>query len=144
MPQPPRPRANRPASSPASSQARPTPSGIIPNANKVPNTQDNNLDVASPQAVLTHGLTYAYTVSSQNYDFKGTCTTSFALTQVVKGSQVTLDSGTLATFSCAPGNIFFYYGNGQPVPNSPGAATLTGTVAFGAKKISMKLPVYID
>ena len=123
---------------------QPDRSGVIPNANKVPGTQDNNIDIAFPQAVLTHGLTYAYTVSSQNFGFKGTCTTSYALTQVVSGTETTLDSGTLASFSCAPGNIFFFFGYGHPVPDSPGAATLVGTVAFGAKKVSMKLPVFIQ
>ena len=125
------------------SAGAPDPRGIIPNANKVPNTQDDNFDIAIPQSVLTPGLQYAYTITSQNFGFKGSCTTSFALVQTAHGSTTTLDSGTIATYNCAAGDVFIYFTYGKPIPASPGPATLIGTVSFGGKAVSLKQPVFI-
>ena len=121
----------------------PDSSGVIPNANKVPGTQDSNFDIAIPQSVLTPGLNYAYTITSQVFGFKGTCTTSFALIQKVQGVETTLDSGTIASYNCAPGNVFIYFTTGKAIPASPGKATLVGTVSFGTVKISLRQPVFI-
>ncbi len=34
--------------------------------------------------------------------------------------------------------------NGRVMPNSPGAAVLTGTVVYGDRKVSVKVPMMIE
>ena len=123
---------------------QPDNAGVIPNFDKVSGTNVDNFDIAVFQAVLTHGLSYNYTVAYQVNSFKGTCETSYALTQVNgSGVTVTLDASTIYSNSCEQGQVFFYYKTGAAVPNSPGPATLTGMVKFGKKTVKLSLPVLI-
>ena len=116
------------------------PNGKVPVVNGVPGAGVDNLDIAFPQVVLVHGKSYAYLFATQNTSFSGQCTWSFTLKQ----GSTTLDSGTLQkNHSCTPGDYYAWDIIGKAVPNSPGYATLTGTVSFGGKKASMKVTVLI-
>jgi hypothetical protein len=116
------------------------PNGKVPAINGIAGAGVDNLDVAFPQAVLLHGNFYVYLFATQNTTFSGTCTSSFKLTQVQGGKTVTLDSGTLKKdFSCTPGSYYAWDAVGKAMPNSPGLATLEGTIAFGKSKVTMKV-----
>jgi hypothetical protein len=120
------------------------PNGKVPAINAVPGAGVNNADLSFPLAVLTHGAAYYVQITSQNTTGSGTCKDSFKLTQVQSGQTVTLLSGAGPSYACAPGNIFAYYIGSKAVPNSPGPATLTGTVAVGKSKASFKASVIIQ
>jgi hypothetical protein len=120
------------------------PNGKVPALNAVPGAGVPNVAVAFPTVVLTHGTQYAYTLGSQNTTYSGSCADTYKLTQVESGKTVTLDSGTIgSSYDCAVGDSFYWYTYGKPVPNKPGLATLTGTIAYGTNKVSKKLTVLI-
>jgi hypothetical protein len=110
------------------------PNGKVPTYNGVPGAGVTNLDIAFPLTGITHGNAYVYTLAMQVINFTGSCTASFALTQEQLGKTVTLDSGSTKSFSCAPSDIYYWVFNGKTLPNSPGPATLTGTVTYGSSK----------
>jgi hypothetical protein len=110
------------------------PDGKVPGVNLVPGSGVNNLDLPFPLTALAHGSSYVYTIALQDVNFTGTCQASFTLTQVQFGTTVTLDSGTDPKFSCSPGTIWFWDFGGKVIPNSPGPATLTGSVTYGSRK----------
>ena len=57
---------------------------------------------------------------------------------------VTLDSGTITTFNTAPGNIWVWLTTGKAIPNSPGLATLTGSLKYGTTTTSTKTTVVLQ
>jgi hypothetical protein len=120
------------------------PNGKVPAIDGIAGAGVHNLDVAFPQAVLVHGGFYVYLFATQNTTFSGKCTSSFKLTQVQGGKTVTLDSGILKkNFACIPGSYYAWDLVGKAIPNSPGLATLEGTVAFGDNKVTMKMVMTI-
>jgi hypothetical protein len=120
------------------------PNGKVPALNGVAGAGVDNLDVAFPQAVLVHGGTYAYTFATQNTTYDGQCTWSYTLTQAQGKGTVTLDSGTFKKdFACKAGSYYAWFLFGKAVANSPGLATLTGTVSFNGKKVTLKTTVRI-
>jgi len=110
------------------------PAGKVPGLNLVSGSGVTNLDLPFPLTLLAHGSSYVYTIALQDLNFTGTCQASFTLTQVQFGATVTLDSGTNSKFSCTPGTIWFWDFGGKVIPNSPGPATLTGTVTYGGRR----------
>jgi hypothetical protein len=86
----------------------PDPAGKVPTINGVPGSQVENLDVAFPLALLTHGNRYVYSVTVQDNSYSGLCTVSYALTQLQNGKKVTLDSAVITKFKTAPGNIWLW------------------------------------
>lgn len=122
----------------------PDPAGIVPTINKVPGSGTTNLDVAFPVTLLQAGQTYVYSIVLQDNNFKGSSTVSFQLTQVQNGTTVTLDSGTITTFKTAPGDIWLWVATGAPIPASPGVATLTGLITYGAKTAKTSTTVVIQ
>jgi len=121
----------------------PDPNGILPNFNHVPDAGVGNLDIAIPVAILEHGQSYDILLESQNGSYHGTCIDSYKLVQEKAGKAVTLLSGTISKYSCAVGTQWGYYIGSKPIPDSPGAATLIGTVKYGTKSVSVSVPVYI-
>jgi len=124
------------------------PNGVVPAFNKVAGAGVTNLDLGQPASILNHGTAYVYVLSLQDLNFTGTCQASFKLTQKQGTTVVTLDSGTNATFSCAPsganGGEWAWATNGKAIPNSPGLATLTGTVKYGTKTVSLATTVLLQ
>jgi hypothetical protein len=116
----------------------PDPAGKVPTINGVPGSLVENLDVSFPLALLAHGNRYVYSVTVQDNDYTGSCTVSYALTQVQNGKKVTLDSAKIKTFNTAPGNIWLWVILGKAIPNSPGLATLTGSFKCGTTVNSIK------
>ncbi|MDP9162116.1 MAG: hypothetical protein M3O09_18065 [Acidobacteriota bacterium] len=129
---------------PAFITAGPTdPNGKVPALNAVPGAGVSNLDLSFPQTLLTHGTTYWYLVALSDYNFTGTCVVSFKLTQVQGGTTVTLDSGTIKSFSCSANTNWAWTALGKPVPNSPGIATLTGSVKYGSASATVRTTVLL-
>jgi hypothetical protein len=109
----------------------PDPAGKVPTINGVPGSQVTNLDVSFPLALLVHSNRYVYSTTVQDNSYIGSCTVSYALTQVQNGKKVTLDSAVITKFKTAPGNIWLWVMLGKAIPNSPGLATLTGSFKCG-------------
>lgn len=120
------------------------PNGKIPALNGVAGAGVANLDLAQPLTVLVHGSSYMYTVALQNYNFTGTCTVSYKLTQVQNGKTVTLDSAQINSFSTVPGDTWAWALSGKAIPNSPGLATLQGIVKFGSQTQTTKVNVVLQ
>jgi hypothetical protein len=120
------------------------PNGKVPALNGVPGSGVENLDLAFPVTVLTQGTRYVYSVVLQDYNYTGSCTVTFKLTQVQGTKTVTLDSGTIKTFNTAPGNIWVWVTTGKAIPNSPGLATLTGSLKYGTTTTSTKTTVVLQ
>jgi hypothetical protein len=120
------------------------PDPALPAFNAVPGATVNNVAIANPTDLLVIGQQYLYAVWSHDVTVKGTCVTSYALTQDIGGVKTTLDANTIKTYSCAPGTDWLWVTTGKAIPNSPGVATLTGTVKFGSKSIKFNVPVLIS
>jgi hypothetical protein len=115
------------------------PQGRVPAINAVPGAGVQNLAVALPTSVLQHGTSYEYVLSSQNVTFKGTCIDSYTLSR----GKVILDHKVIRTYACAPGNEWEWAAVGKAIPNSPGPATLTGTVTYGKLSVTTVTKVLI-
>jgi hypothetical protein len=98
----------------------PDPAGKVPTINGVPGSQVTNLDVSFPLSLLAHGNRYVYSVTVQDNSYTGSCTLSYALTQVQNGKKVTLDSAKITTFNTAPGNIWLWVILGKAIPKLAG------------------------
>jgi hypothetical protein len=120
------------------------PNGKVPALNAVPGAGVSNLSLAFPVTVLNHGTRYVYSVVLQDFNFTGSATVSFKLTQVQSGKTVTLDSSTIKTFTTAPGNVWIWVTTGAAIPNSPGVATLTGYVKYGTTTTTTKTTVVLQ
>jgi len=94
---------------------------------------------------LIHGHTYLYQVWSSVTNLKkgSTCVTSVSLSKTINGKKTILDSHEIAKYACGTGGYWIYAYTGKPVPDHPGAATLTGTVKFGTTTVNFDVPVYI-
>jgi hypothetical protein len=56
-----------------------------------------------------------------------------------------LDSGVLnKKWDCSTGDLWGWTIYSHTIPNSPGQATLTGTVSYGTQKATMSVPVVIQ
>jgi hypothetical protein len=120
------------------------PNHKVPTINGVPGAGVSNLDVAFPVTVLAQGTQYVYSIAVQDYNFTGSSTVSYKLTQVQNGKKVTLDSQTITTFKTAPGNVWVWVATGNPIPNSPGPATLTGIFKYGSVTTSVNANVVLQ
>ena len=120
------------------------PNHVIPTVDGVPGAGIDNLDIAFPDTILQHGTVYVVQVAAQDASYTGSCDITYALTQVQGGKNVTLDSGTInPSYACMRGQNFAVGNRTNAVPDAPGLATLTGTIAFGTKKVSTKVSVLI-
>ncbi len=120
------------------------PAGKVPTINGVPGSKVTNLDVSFPLGILTNGNRYVYSITVEDNNYTGSCTVSYALTQLQNGKKVTLDSAKITKFKTAPGNIWLWVATGKAIPNSPGVATLTGTFKCGANTNSIKSTVLLQ
>ncbi len=123
----------------------PDPNGKVPAINAVPGAGVNTLSVAVPVAHLLQGQTFTYVVASQNSDFAGTCTTSYAITRPSAGAnQRMLDTAKITSFPCKANLAYSWSITSHPVPSSPGPAMLTGIVRFGGTTERLSVPVVIQ
>lgn len=118
------------------------PNGKVPVLNGVPGAGVINLDLGFPVGVLVHGNSYIYVLALTDVSFTGTCTLSYKLTQVQGGVPVTLDSNSMNR-SQSPG-VWAWVFPGKAIPNSPGIATLTGTVKCGTASASIHTNVLLQ
>jgi hypothetical protein len=112
----------------------------VPALDAVKGAGISNISMASPLAVLKHGSFYAFILTSQNVTFKGTCADSYVLQ---RGAKI-LARGSIHTYGCAPGTYWEWEAVSPAIPNSPGLATLVGTVTFGGKKTTTSATVLIE
>ncbi|HEY1614667.1 MAG TPA: hypothetical protein VGF97_13350 [Rhizomicrobium sp.] len=120
------------------------PDGVVPTVNGVPGAGVNNWDISIPVAVVEVGGQYVYALTVHDIDYTGSCSAMFKLTQMQSGKRVTLDSGELLGGTCQGDLVYLTSAAGRPVPNAPGAATLSATVHFGSNKTSLKVPLTIE
>jgi hypothetical protein len=115
------------------------PKGRIPVIDAVPGAGVQNIAIASPLGILQHGRIYTVIVTSQNNTFRGVCTDSY----VLKRGAAILASGRIHTYDCRPGTYWEWAANTPAIPNKPGPATLTGTVAYAGKTATTTATVLI-
>lgn len=120
------------------------PNDAVPTTDKVPGSAIANLDIAFPLTVLQHGTRYVYSIALQDYNYTGSCVVSYELTQVRNGKTVVLDKATITTFNTSPGDVWFWVDTGKAIPDSPGEATLIGTVTYGTASVSTKATVVLQ
>src|SRR5215467_11414156 len=104
------------------------PNGKVPTLNGVKGAGTNNWDIAIPTGVLVNGRPYTYTLTFQDVGYSGHCSASYKLTQGTGTKKVTLDQGSIFSTTCAAGDLYLTSAPGRVMPDSPGAATLTGTI----------------
>jgi hypothetical protein len=56
---------------------------------------------------------------------------------------VTLLAGEIQKYTCNAGQYWGWAVGSKAVPDSPGPATLIGTVKYGTKTVTVRVPVYI-
>jgi hypothetical protein len=121
------------------------PNNVIPTVDGVPNAGIGNLDIAWPLTVLRHGAIYVVQVAAQNSNFSGTCAVTYQLTQVKHHKKTVVDQGTInPSYACAAHTNWAVGNRSNPVPNSPGAATLVGIIQYGSTTVSTSFPVWIQ
>jgi hypothetical protein len=125
--------------------------GVVPGINEaVKNGMTSSvgsLDTAFPVSVLQNGDQYIVTFVTQFGGlFKGTsCTDTWSL---MRGT-TTIATGTAGPvpYDCAAGAYLVWFSTTAPIPDSPGAATLVGTLTYTGKqngKVTFKVPVLIQ
>jgi hypothetical protein len=109
----------------------PDPNGKVPAFNAVSGAGIATLSTGFPQAVLTHGQSYDYCVNLASANTSGHGQVSFSL----KRGATVIQSAVIVKrkdYSVGPNGVWFYCSGYLAVPDSPGAATLTGSVNYVA------------
>jgi hypothetical protein len=109
--------------------AIPDPNGKVPGFNLVPGSGIPNWANGMAQVVLTHGQSYNYCVSLGSGKAGGTAGVTFT---IERGSTLVQAGVIVAPGGLAVGrNGIWYVCSGYTaLPDSPGKATLTGTVTY--------------
>jgi hypothetical protein len=90
------------------------------------------MDVSIPLSILTHGNSYCFTVSLQDYNVTGDYEVDYYIRQEVGGVTSTIVRQTIATGkTTVPGDVWVWDIYSKAIPNSPGIATLYGRVRWG-------------
>jgi hypothetical protein len=123
---------------------QPDPNGKVPAYNAVPGAGVDNFSVAATQAVLTHGLVYTFSISLQDSTYTGNVEVYCEITQKI-GTKTTVLVKQIINkqFASSPGNYWLWSINGPAIPNSPGAATLTGFAKFGKATVKLSEPILL-
>ena len=109
--------------------ASPDPNGKVPGFNLVPGAGIANWANGLAQAVLVHGNYYNFCVSLASATANGQATVSYAVMRgkarllskvIIKGSQLPVGSDS----------VWYFCSGYTQIPNSPGNATLVGTVSY--------------
>ncbi len=109
--------------------AIPDSAGKVPGFNKVPGSAIENWANGVAQVVLVHGQSYNYCVSLGTSAAKGTAGVTFTIAHksAVVQTGVIIPPGGL---SLAADQIMYVCSGYTALPDSPGKATLTGTVSY--------------
>ncbi len=124
--------------------------GPVDPAHKIPSVDQGgagepDVDLPLATALLTHGTAYDITLQLQaGTSFSGTCSLSYAIKQTVSGKSTVIQSASIAQEACGGGGQDVNYVQSAPIPDSPGPATLVGTVTFGKKAVSLSVPISIS
>jgi uncharacterized protein GlcG (DUF336 family) len=114
----------------------PDPNGKVPAFNAVPGAGIPTVSNGFAQAVLTHGQSYNYCVTLASADTQGKAQVGFSL----KRGATVIQSHVIvkeANYAVSPNGVWLYCSGYLAVPDSPGKATLTGSVIYlanGSKK----------
>ncbi len=109
----------------------PDPNGVLPAFNIVPGAGIPSWSSGLAQSVLTHGQSYEYCVSLASGTAVGKASVAYKIT---RGTAV-IQSETFvkpSQYSVGSGGVWYYCAGYHVLPNSPGAATLTGVATFTA------------
>jgi hypothetical protein len=111
--------------------AIPDSAGKVPGFNKVPGSAIENWANGVAQVVLTHGQPYNYCISLGSAAANGTAGVTFTIARktTVIQSGVILPPGGLTV---GADGIWYLCSGYTALPDSPGKATLTGTVSYTA------------
>jgi len=127
----------------------PDPNGKVPAFNAVPGAGIPTLSTGFAQAVLTHGQSYNYCVTLASADTTGEAQVSFSL----KRGATLIQGGVIIKkpdYKVSANGVWFFCSGYMTIPDSPGAAVLTGTssyLASGATKSinsHVSVPVVIE
>jgi hypothetical protein len=120
------------------------PAGEVPAVNNVSGSRVPNISIAFPAIVLKHGKNEVISIASQDFTFSGTCRTSFTLTTPIRGIPTIIAQGASKLYTCNAGGDVVYFFETAALPDDPGAATLTATVAFGSTAITKTVALTIE
>jgi hypothetical protein len=120
------------------------PNGIIPTTNGVQGAGVDNVDIATPIALLSAGQNYAFTMAFHDLSYSGSCTETVTFTQIQNGKKVRLMRFTILPQDCEAGNVYLAYAETGKFPNSPGSVTMSVTVYYGNQKATMKVPLVLQ
>ena len=101
----------------------------VPALNAVPGAAIPTFSDGLAQGVLTHGQFYSYCVSLASATATGKATVSYRISR----GATTIQAATIipsSKFSVSSNGIWYWCSGYKALPNSPGAANLSGTVAF--------------
>ena len=122
----------------------PDPNNKVPAFNVVPGAGIPTWSNGLALYVLTHGQSYNYCVSLGSGTASGKAKVSF---KIARGKTV-IQSGTIIAakdFPVSSDSVWYFCAGFHVLPNSPGAATLTGLAAYtptgGGKTVTSKLNV---
>jgi hypothetical protein len=108
------------------------PAGKVPVLNGIPGSEVPNSAVSFPLTVLTHGISYCYTITVQDNNVTGDYELDYYIRQVVGGVAKTIvDKKIVTGKSTEPGDTWVWSIYGKALPDSPGIATLVGRVRWG-------------
>jgi len=126
----------------------PDPNGKVPAFNAVPGAGTGNFAEATPQAILNHGSSYVFCITLQNANVSASTTWSYKITQKAGGMKTTVQHATVAKSVPLSGNgLYAYCLNSAAIPESVGAATLTGTVVYNTSPkatILLNVPIILN
>ena|ERR1700729_3328142 len=120
------------------------PTGIIPTTNGVPGAGVDNVDIATPIALLSVGQNYEFTMAFHDLSYSGSCSESVRFTQIQNGKKVRLRGFTILPQDCEAGNVYVAGAETGKFPNSPGSVTMSVTVYYGNQKATMNVPLVLQ
>jgi hypothetical protein len=119
------------------------PNGVLPAFNGVPGAGVNNWDIAFPTGVLKVGKSYDIEALINDNNYSGSCKGNLELTQDQAGKRGVLAKFSVVNGTCSPG-IIYGHDEAITIPNSPGPATLSGTIKYGTNKHVLSVPMVIQ
>jgi hypothetical protein len=106
--------------------------GKVPALNAVAGSAVSNVSVAIPLTVLTHGVSYCYTIALQDYNVTGDYEVEYFILQTVGATTKVVQSQLyFKGKTTSPGEVWVWDLYGKALADSPGPATLVGLVRWG-------------
>ena len=106
--------------------------GKVPALNDVAGSAVSSVSVATPLTVLTHGVSYSFTIALEDYNVTGDYEVDYYILQTVGGKTKAVQSQLLFTGKTTkPLDYWVWSIYGKKLVDSPGVATLVGRVRWG-------------